>query len=91
MEIFNPTYRSRTIMLSVANSFQTIGFYGFANWVPTLLIATGIDVSQTLEYSGRLAVRRPHRAQMAGLPVEQGDISVRRGVSDRGGSADHLV
>src|SRR3984957_20643072 len=35
MEIFNPTYRGRTIMLSVANFFQTIGFYGFANWVPT--------------------------------------------------------
>jgi len=89
VEIFNPTYRSRTIMLSVANSFQTIGFYGFANWVPTLLIATGIDVSQTLEYSGRLAVRRPHRAKMARPPVEHRDRGVRRGVPDRGGSADH--
>jgi MFS transporter, putative metabolite:H+ symporter len=78
-------------MLSVANSFQTIGFYGFANWVPTLLIATGIPVSQTLEYSGQLAVRRPHRAQLAGLPVEHRDRGVRRGVPDRGGSADHLA
>ena len=58
-EIFNPTYRSRTIMLSVANFFQTIGFYGFANWVPTLLIANGIHVSQTLEYSFIIAFAYP--------------------------------
>jgi MFS transporter, putative metabolite:H+ symporter len=58
-EIFNPTYRSRTIMLSVANFFQTIGFYGFANWVPTLLIAKGIHVSQTLEYSFIIAFAYP--------------------------------
>jgi putative MFS transporter len=58
-EIFNPTYRSRTIMLSVANFFQTIGFYGFANWVPTLLIAQGIHVSQTLEYSFIIAFAYP--------------------------------
>jgi MFS transporter, putative metabolite:H+ symporter len=58
-EIFNRTYRSRTIMLSVANFFQTIGFYGFANWVPTLLIAKGIHVSQTLEYSFIIAFAYP--------------------------------
>src|ERR1700760_511066 len=58
-EIFNPTYRSRTIMLSVANFFQTIGFYGFANWVPTLLIAKGIHISQTLEYSFIIACAYP--------------------------------
>jgi putative MFS transporter len=59
IEIFNPAYRSRTIMLSVANFCQTIGFYGFANWVPTLLIAKGIHVSQTLEYSFIIAFAYP--------------------------------
>lgn len=58
-EIFNSTYRSRTIMLSISNFFQTIGFYGFANWVPTLLIAKGIHVSQTLEYSFIIAFAYP--------------------------------
>jgi putative MFS transporter len=58
-EIFSPAYRRRTIMLSVANFFQTIGFYGFANWVPTLLIAKGIHVSQTLEYSFIIACAYP--------------------------------
>jgi MFS transporter, putative metabolite:H+ symporter len=58
-EIFSPTYRKRTIMLSVANFFQTIGFYGFANWVPTLLIAKGIHVSQSLEYTFIIAFAYP--------------------------------
>lgn len=58
-EAFSPEYRGRTIMLSVANFFQTVGFYGFANWVPTLLIAKGIHVSQTLEYSFIIAFAYP--------------------------------
>jgi MFS transporter, putative metabolite:H+ symporter len=58
-EIFSPAYRSRTIMLSVAHFFQTIGFYGFANWVPTLLIAKGIHVSQTPKYSFIIACAYP--------------------------------
>jgi MFS transporter, putative metabolite:H+ symporter len=59
IEAFSPQYRQRTIMLSVANFFQTIGFYGFANWVPTLLIAKGIHVSQTLEYTFIIAFAYP--------------------------------
>jgi len=59
IEAFSPQYRKRTIMLSVANFFQTIGFYGFANWVPTLLIAKGIHVSQTLEYTFIIAFAYP--------------------------------
>jgi putative MFS transporter len=58
-EAFSPRYRKRTIMLSVANFFQTIGFYGFANWVPTLLIAKGIHVSQTLQYTFIIAFAYP--------------------------------
>ena len=45
LEAFSPEYRQRTIMLAVFQFFQTIGFYGFANWVPTLLIAKGIHVT----------------------------------------------
>ena len=36
-EIWQPPYRSRTIMLMVFQFFQTFGFYGFAAWVPTLI------------------------------------------------------
>jgi putative MFS transporter len=50
-EIFSPRYRRRTIMLMLFNFFQTVGFYGFVGWTPTLLIAKGIHVTQSLEYS----------------------------------------
>ncbi|MBV8652090.1 MAG: MFS transporter [Alphaproteobacteria bacterium] len=58
-EIFTPQYRGRTIMLMVFNFFQTIGFYGFANWVPTLLIAKGITVTTSLEYAFIIAIANP--------------------------------
>ena len=50
-EIFSPRYRKRTIMMMIFNFFQTVGFYGFVGWTPTLLIAKGIHVTQSLEYS----------------------------------------
>ena len=59
LEIFSPEYRKRTIMLAIFQFFQTIGFYGFANWVPTLLIAKGIHVTQTLEYTFIIALAFP--------------------------------
>jgi MFS transporter, putative metabolite:H+ symporter len=59
LEVFSPEYRGRTIMLMVFNFFQTIGFYGFAHWVPTLLIAKGIHLTQTLEYTFIMAFAYP--------------------------------
>lgn len=45
--------------MTSANFFQTIGSHGFANWVPTLPIAKGIHVSQTLEYTFSVAPAYP--------------------------------
>ncbi len=58
-EIWVTPYRSRTLMMSVFQFCQTIGFYGFAAWVPTLLIAKGIDVTKSLQYSFTIAVANP--------------------------------
>jgi len=58
-EAFRPPYRARTIMLSVFNFAQTIGFYGFAAWVPTLLISRGIHVTQSLQYAFIIAIANP--------------------------------
>ncbi len=46
-------------MMSVFQFCQTIGFYGFAAWVPTLLIAKGVDVTKSLQYSFTIAVVNP--------------------------------
>jgi MFS transporter, putative metabolite:H+ symporter len=58
-EIWQPPYDRRAIVLSVFNFFQTFGYYGFAAWVPTLLIAKGITVTSSLLYSFVIAVANP--------------------------------
>ncbi|CAG4897177.1 MFS transporter [Paraburkholderia saeva] len=52
-------YRSRTLMMVIFNVFQTVGFYGFANWVPTLLIKQGITITTSLLYSSIIALAAP--------------------------------
>jgi putative MFS transporter len=58
-EMWSPAYRSRTIMLVVYNLFQTIGYYGFSSWVPTLLISQGVEVTKSLAYTFVIAVAAP--------------------------------
>ena len=59
VEIWKPPYRTRTLMLVVFNVFQTVGFYGFSNWVPTFLIKRGIPVVNSLEYTFLIAIAAP--------------------------------
>ncbi len=58
-EIWQPPYKRRAIVLSVFHFFQTYGYYGFAAWVPTLLIAQGIHITQSLKYSFIIAIAAP--------------------------------
>jgi MFS transporter, putative metabolite:H+ symporter len=58
-DIWRAPYRSRTLMMTVFNVFQTVGFYGFANWVPTLLIKQGVTVTTSLQYSSLIALAAP--------------------------------
>lgn len=57
--IWQPPYNGRVILMSVFNFFQTFGYYGFAAWVPTLLIAKGINITSSLEYSFIMAIANP--------------------------------
>ena len=59
MEAFRAPYLPRTIMLIIFNVFQTVGFYGFANWVPTLLVSQGITVTTSLLYTFVIALSAP--------------------------------
>jgi MFS transporter, putative metabolite:H+ symporter len=58
-EMWNATYRGRTIMLVIFNLVQTIGYYGFSSWVPALLISQGIGVTKSLAYTFIIAVAAP--------------------------------
>lgn len=59
-DLFRPPYRKRTILLAAFNAFQTIGFYGFGNWVPRLVAAQGgVSVTSSLLYSALIALAFP--------------------------------
>ena len=59
LEMWRRHYRSRTIMLIMFNLVQSIGYYGFASWVPTLLLAQGITVTKSLLYTFVIALANP--------------------------------
>lgn len=58
-DLWQPPVRGRVILMSVFNIFQTVGFYGFANWVPTLLVKQGITISTSLGYTSLIALAAP--------------------------------
>ncbi len=59
MDLWAPGIRGRVILMSVFNIFQTVGFYGFANWVPSLLVKQGITISTSLGYTTVIALAAP--------------------------------
>jgi MFS transporter, putative metabolite:H+ symporter len=71
IEIWRPPYLRRTVMLIVFNLFQTAGFYGFANWVPTLLIERGIAVTSSLQYTFIIAIAAPFGPLLAVLLADE--------------------
>ncbi len=58
-DLFRPPYFSLVVLFIVFNFCQAFGFYGFANWVPTLLIEKGITVTKSLQYSFIVAFAYP--------------------------------
>jgi putative MFS transporter len=58
-ELFKRPYLSLVLLFMVFNFCQAFGFYGFANWVPTLLIEKGITVTKSLQYSFIVAFAYP--------------------------------
>ena len=59
VDLWVPGVRGRVILMSVFNIFQTIGFYGFNNWVPSLLVKQGITISTSLGYTTVIALAAP--------------------------------
>jgi len=58
-DIWSRRYAGRTIVLSIFNLCNTIGFYGFSAWLPTLLTTEGITVPKTLQYVLFIALMNP--------------------------------
>jgi putative MFS transporter len=70
-EMWRPPYRARSIMLIVFHLFQTAGFYGFSNWVPTLLIKRGIAIPSSLRYTFIIAIAAPFGPLLAATIADQ--------------------
>ena len=70
-EMWRPPYRTRSIMLIIFNLFQTVGYYGFSNWVPTLLIKRGIAITSSLEYTFIIAIAAPLGPLAAAVIADQ--------------------
>jgi putative MFS transporter len=58
-DIWRPPLGRRTLMLVIFHVCQTVGFYGFSNWVPTLLARQGISLTSSLLYSSIIAIAAP--------------------------------
>jgi len=59
ISLWAPPYRRRTIVLIGFHVFQTIGYFGFSNWLPTLLVSQGIEIGKSLAYTAVLALVPP--------------------------------
>jgi putative MFS transporter len=58
-DLWRPPVRGRTILMMVFHTFQVIGFFGFSNWLPTLLVAKGITVTKSLGYGLAISFSMP--------------------------------
>jgi putative MFS transporter len=58
-DMWKAPYGQRATMMIIFNVCQTVGFYGFANWVPTLLVKQGITLTTSLLYSSIIALSAP--------------------------------
>ena len=80
-DLFKPPYLWLVLLFMVFNFCQAFGFYGFANWVPTLLVEKGINVTKSLQYSFIVAFAYPIAPLLAAVSPT--------GSSANGSSAAH--
>lgn len=70
-ELWSREYRGRTTMLVVFQLVQTLGFYGFASWVPVLLLHEGVTIVHSLEYTFIIAIANPFGPVVAMFTAER--------------------
>jgi putative MFS transporter len=57
--IWSRRYRGRTLLLMAFQLLQTVGYYGFMHWLPTLLIAKGMEFNHALDVQVLATVLAP--------------------------------
>ncbi len=59
LDLFRPPFRVRTLMMTGFQVLQTVGLYGWANWLPTLLVQQGVPLVTSLRYTLLMALTSP--------------------------------
>lgn len=67
LDVLAPAYLPRTLMLITVWIAQTLGFYGFTAWVPTLLVAHGFSLVHSLAWSSAMTIGAVPGALIAAL------------------------
>lgn len=67
LELIGPAHLPRTIMLVFTWVCTTLGFYGFMAWVPTLLVAHGFSIVNSLAWSSAMSIGAVPGAIIASL------------------------
>ena len=55
-DLLSPAYWPSTVMIVTVWIAQTLGFYGFTAWVPTLLVAHGFSLVHSLAWSSAMTI-----------------------------------
>lgn len=58
-ELWRPPYARRMVMMVIFQLLQAVGLYGWANWLPTLLVQRGIPLVTSLGYTLLMALASP--------------------------------
>ncbi len=59
LDLWRGTTRNRVLVMMIFHVFQVIGYFGFSNWLPTLLVANGIKLTTTLAYGIAISFAAP--------------------------------
>jgi MFS transporter, putative metabolite:H+ symporter len=57
--LFHGQMLRRTLLLIVGSCAITVAYFGFGNWLPSLLQARGVDVTKSLAYTALIAFSYP--------------------------------
>jgi putative MFS transporter len=71
LALFRPPYVTRTLMMTAFQLLQTVGLYGWANWLPTLLVQQGVPLVTSLRYTLLMALTSPLGPLMAAVTSDR--------------------
>jgi MFS transporter, putative metabolite:H+ symporter len=67
LELFTGKYLRRTLVLTVVWVTQTVGFFGYSSWAPTLLAQQGFNIESSLTYVALSTLGAPLGSYVASL------------------------